>query len=142
LAVRKCSKPTFAYTENEAYVMMSFNVIRSNRIDLKYLSAILNSKLVAFWLKHKGKMQGHIFQVDKEPILSIPVFDTPNDAIKEQIIKLVNQILQLNNDLQTTTLPNQIAQIQRRIEHSEDRINEIVYELYGLSNDEIEMIEK
>ena len=32
LAVRKCSTPTFAYAEREAYVMMAFNVIKSSRI--------------------------------------------------------------------------------------------------------------
>ena len=33
LCVRKCEAPTFAYTEDEAYVMMSFNVIKTDRID-------------------------------------------------------------------------------------------------------------
>jgi adenine-specific DNA-methyltransferase len=39
--VRKCAVPTFAYTQEEAYVMMSFNVIRSKRINLKYLTGLL-----------------------------------------------------------------------------------------------------
>ncbi len=142
LSVRKCTKPTFTYTENEAYVMMAFNVIRSTRINLKYLSALLNSKLIAFWLKHRGKMQGNIYQVDKEPILGIPIFDTPNEAVKEQIIKHVDHLLKLNKDLQSEILPNRIEQIQLRISHSEDRINEMVYELYGLIEKEIEIIEK
>lgn len=73
LSVRKCIHPTFLYTEEPAYVMMAFNIIRSNRISLKYLTAIFNSSVTAFWLKNKGKMQGNNYQVDKEPLLEIPI---------------------------------------------------------------------
>jgi len=39
-------------------------------------------------------------------------------------------------------LPNQIEQIKSRIEYCEDKINEIVYELYGLTEEEVKIIEK
>ncbi|MCL2306090.1 MAG: N-6 DNA methylase [Planctomycetaceae bacterium] len=97
LSVRKCGKPTFAYTEKEAYVMMAVNVIKTNRFHLKYLVGLFNSKPIAFWLKNKGKMQGDHFQIDKEPLLQIPVFD----AIAERqrpIISLVDKILFLKNN--------------------------------------------
>lgn len=111
LCVRKCSVPTFAYTENEAYVMMSFNIIRSNRIDLKYLTGLLNSKLVAFWLKHKGKMQGNAYQLDKEPLLAIPIYK-PSDAIANKVAALVSKIvLQKQNNSNTTKLETQIDEI-------------------------------
>ncbi len=142
LSVRKCSTPTFAYTENDAYVMMSFNVIRSNRIDLKYLSAFLNSKVIEFWLRHKGKMQGSNFQVDKEPILDIPIFDTKNKTKKEQIVKLVEQLLQLNKDLQTVKLETQKEQLRNRIDHTESKINQVICDLYELTEDERNLIEQ
>jgi hypothetical protein len=78
----------------------------------------------------------------KEPILGIPIFDTPNNTIKEQIIKLVDQLLQLNKELKNTILPEKIEQLKQRIEYNEDRINEIVYELYGLTEDDVKMLEK
>ncbi len=142
LSVRKCSTPTFSYTENEAYVMMSFNVIKSNRIEQKYLTALLNSKLVAFWLRHKGKMQGNNFQVDKEPILDIPIFNTPDDDKKSKIITLVDLLLQYNKDLSTATLPNDITQLKERIQNTESKIDQLVYELYNLTPQEIELVEK
>lgn len=74
LCVRKCiDTPIFSYTENEAYVMLSLNIIQTNRINLKFLTGLLNSKLIAFWLKHKGKMQGNNYQIDKEPLMNIPL---------------------------------------------------------------------
>ncbi|MEP2936364.1 MAG: N-6 DNA methylase [Gilvibacter sp.] len=73
LSVRKCEKPLFHYTSSEAYVMMAVNIIKSDTVDLKYLTTFLNSKLVAFWLRYEGKMQGNIYQVDKEPLVNIPI---------------------------------------------------------------------
>ncbi|GAI34013.1 unnamed protein product, partial [marine sediment metagenome] len=67
IAVRKCKEPTFTYTDFDCYVSATFYVIKSERINMKYLTAILNSKLIAFWLRHKGKMQGNNYQIDKEP---------------------------------------------------------------------------
>lgn len=141
LSVRKCLLPTFTYTEDEAYVMMSFNIIKSKRIDLKYLTAFLNSKIVSFWLKHKGKMQGNIYQVDKEPLLDIPIFETKDKTKKEQIVNLVEQIIQLHKDKVKLTLPNQIKMVEDRIAYAEDKINEIFYELYGLTSEETLIVE-
>lgn len=89
LSVRKCINPTFLYTEKPAYVMMAFNIIRSNRINLKYLSAIFNSSVISFWLKNKGKMQGNNYQVDKEPLLEIPIRKIDNTKPFEILVDYI-----------------------------------------------------
>lgn len=74
VALRKCvGEPKFSYVDFDCYVSATFYVIKTQRINVKYLTAILNSKLIAFWLKHKGKMQGNNYQIDKEPLLNIPI---------------------------------------------------------------------
>ena len=60
----------------------------------------------------------------------------------DQIVKLVDNLLQLNKQLQTTKLETQRQQIQRTIAHAEKKIDELVYKLYGLSEEEIEIIEQ
>ncbi|WP_442787250.1 DUF7149 domain-containing protein [Flavobacterium suncheonense] len=121
LSVRKCNQPTFVYTLKEAYTMMSINVIKSIRINLKYLSLLLNSKLVAFWLKNRGKMQGDNFQVDKEPLLSIPIIQPENI---QNFIFLFNEI-QNNKD---------ISVIQKKIDI-------MIYKLYDLTFEEAQLID-
>ena len=59
----------------------------------------------------------------------------------DEIIILVDQILILNQEKQQTTLQTKLNQIQNRIDYCEQRINEIVYELYDLTKDEIALIE-
>lgn len=124
LSVRKCASPTFTYTEREAYVMMAVNVIRTHRVDMKFLTGVLNSRLVRFWLKHKGKMQGSNFQIDKEPLAGIPIA-TATAGQQEEVANLVSSIY---------------AQPESASEH-EAKIDALVYRLYGLSDDEIKLIE-
>jgi len=90
LALRKCvGKPLFSYADFDTYVNQAFYVIKSERINLKYLTALLNSKLVAFWLKYKGKMQGDNYQVDKEPILNIPIKKVEGTKIFEILVDYI-----------------------------------------------------
>lgn len=92
LVPRKSSKPTFSYYNKEAYVMLAMNVIKTNRFNSKYLTGLLNSKLVEFWLKNKGKMQGDNFQLDKEPLQQIPIA-VPSIEIQQLIANIVDYII-------------------------------------------------
>ena len=68
---------------------------------------------------------------------TIPITKSKNS----QIIKLVDNLLKLNKQLQATKLETHRQQIQRTISHTEKKIDELVYGLYGLSKEEIEIIE-
>ncbi len=136
IAVRKCAEPTFTYTDFDCYVSATFYVIKADRINLKYLTAILNSKLVAFWLKNKGKMQGNNYQIDKEPLLAIPVYK-PSNQEQQPIIALVDQFLSIARD---SGYPSNPAE-QPAIKELESQIDQMVYKLYGLTEEEIAVVE-
>jgi adenine-specific DNA-methyltransferase len=130
--LRKCLEPTFTYIDFDSYVSAAFYVIKTSRFDLKYLTGLLNSKLIAFWLKHKGKIQGNNFQIDKEPLLSIPIpfINQNNEIIKDQIASLVDKIIlskQQKPQADTSDLENQI--------------DIMVYKLYDLTYDEVKIID-
>jgi adenine-specific DNA-methyltransferase len=74
VAQRKCpNRPIFTYIDYESYFSATFYIIKSDRIDLKYLTLILNSQLSKFWFRYKGKMQGNNYQIDKNPLVNIPI---------------------------------------------------------------------
>ncbi len=128
IVARKCASPAFTYTDFDAYVSATFYIIKTDRVNQKYLTGILNSKLVAFWLKNKGKMQGSNYQIDKEPILEIPIF-LGNDSQQAEIVSVVDGILNAKStdyDCDVTIL--------------ESKINELIMDLYNLSEDEKETI--
>ena len=131
LSVRKCGTPTFAYTENEAYVMMSFNIVKTNRVDLKFLTGLLNSKLVKFWLRHRGKMQGQNYQVDKEPLMAIPLC-VPSKIGQEKIAKLVKQIIECKQKRPSAQTDDDRVWFDRTIRQFENQIDELVGKLYEL----------
>lgn len=73
ISLRKCEAPTFAYVDDNACFLQTFNVIQQDRVDDLYLLGYLNSSIVKFYLKTQGKMQGNNFQVDKEPLQKLPI---------------------------------------------------------------------
>jgi len=139
IALRKCVEPTFTYTDFDCYVSAAFYVIKTNRFNLKYLTGLLNSKLIAFWLRHKGKMQGNNYQIDKEPLLNIPIppITDQNQPIVEQIIQKVEEILTLTQPKDYDV--NQAK--QENVKMLELEIDKLVYNLYGLTEEEIKIIE-
>ncbi|EIL2848447.1 Eco57I restriction-modification methylase domain-containing protein, partial [Campylobacter coli] len=56
----RCIEPIFVYSNENFYGSRALFFIQTCRINLKYLTGVLNSKLIAFWLKHKGKIQGNL----------------------------------------------------------------------------------
>lgn len=89
LVQRKCPyKPSFVFVDFDSYVNRTFIPLKTNRMDLKYLSGLFNSKLCSFWLKHKGKLQGDNFQVDKDPIMGIPINNDPKFSIISLLVSL------------------------------------------------------
>jgi hypothetical protein len=56
-------------------------------------------------------------------------------------MKSVDELFILNQQKQTTTLPEKIEQLNRRIGYTDEKINNLLYELYGLSEEEIGIVE-
>jgi adenine-specific DNA-methyltransferase len=126
--LRKCSKePIFSYSNFDCYLPAAFYIIQSDRINLKYLTGLLNSKLVAFWLRKRGKMQGNTYQLDKEPLLEIPIYEA-NITEQENIETLVDQIITAKQQNQDTKA-------------LEVQIDQMVYKLYELKDEEIKIVE-
>ncbi|TXE87556.1 class I SAM-dependent DNA methyltransferase [Campylobacter volucris] len=128
----RCIEPIFAYSNENFYGSRALFFIQTYRINLKYLTGLLNSKLIAFWLKHKGKIQGNLFKIDKEPLLNIPIVD-----INSKNEKLVNELASLVDEILKAKEQNKNANTQEQ----ENKINSIVYKLYNLTEEEIKIIE-
>ncbi|MFT4061592.1 MAG: hypothetical protein QM642_04460, partial [Edaphocola sp.] len=81
-------------------------------------------------------------EVKKQHVEQLPIPKNVSEKQRNEIIKLVEQLLHLNADLKTETLPNRMEQLKNRIDYCEDKINQIVYELYGLTEEEIRLVEQ
>ena len=126
VSLRKTSEPYFCYLDKPSYFMAEFYILKTDRINMKYLTGLLNSKLVAFWLRYMGKMQGNNYQIDKEPLMNIPI-KIASENIENKIIDLVDEIIELKK-------------LNKDTQDLEEKIDEMVYDLYGLTEDEKELI--
>lgn len=130
LALRKCvGRPLFSFADCETYVTQSYNMIQTQRIKLRALCTILNSTLIAFWLKSRGKMQGLNFQLDKEPLQQIPIA-VPSETVQSKLESLYEEIA----TILTQNLDADISAKETVIDH-------IVYHLYDLTYDEVLVVE-
>ncbi|GAA8385223.1 class I SAM-dependent DNA methyltransferase [Helicobacter pylori] len=133
IVLRKCAKePIFSYVNFDCYVSATFYIIKTKRFDSKFLVGLLNSLLIRFWLKHRGKVQGNNYQIDKEPLMNIPLIKITksNKPTADKIIALVDKILALKEK-------DPKANTQRL----EKEIDALVYRLYNLTDEEIKIIE-
>lgn len=127
IAVRKCvGHPIFSYCDFECYISQTFNMIQTSRVNLKYLTGLLNSTLIEFWLKNKGKMQGVNYQLDKEPLQQIPIV-VPSKELQEIIGKLVDIIILLSN---TENRASNLVQNSFISSEFETLIDGCIYEIY------------
>ncbi|MBI3502747.1 MAG: N-6 DNA methylase [Bacteroidetes bacterium] len=135
------------YDNHKNYFLDTVNVSRYDSWDkkhsLKYICGVLNSKLVTYWYCNKYKMPTiGLYELHSIPIKPIDFKNTAEKNTHDEIIKHVDLLLKLNEELQEEKLQTKIEQIKQRIEHSEEKINELVYELYDLKKDEIKIIEE
>ena len=140
VSLRKTAEPCFTYTDFDCYVSQSYNVIKTIRFNLKFLTALLNSNVIKFWLRHKGKMQGNNFQVDKEPLLAIPLISVSSEE-QAPFIALADQMLETQGRLQQALSDEDKKLLEQRAAVIDKQIDKAVYQLYGLTEDEVKIVE-
>ena len=115
------------------------------KLGLNYIAALLSSKLFWFFIcKTSTALRGDAYRLTPDYINPFPIklIESLNDAEKQkELIKLVDQLINLNAEKAETKLPTKISQLEGRIEYCENRINEIVYQLYELTPEEIKIVE-
>ena len=122
----------------------NLHVILSEKLNHKFILGVLNSKLTDFYYNQINPEKGEaLAEVKKSHIeqLPLPIIIQNNQLSQKQIVNLVEQLLQLNINLQSATLQTTKDHLKSKIEYNEDKINELIYELYELTAEEIKIIE-
>lgn len=125
MSVRICHRPTFTYTDFDCYVSQTYFAIKTDRVNTKYLTAILNSKLVAYWLRNKGKLKGNLFQVDKQPLIEIPIAVSAHENVLATLVDYILLVHKASNPQIIKYIDNELV-----INAIDEVINHCVYEIY------------
>ncbi|MFH0842879.1 MAG: TaqI-like C-terminal specificity domain-containing protein [Bacteroidota bacterium] len=137
-------RPEFTFDPEGIYTNQKCFIISK---DDKYLLGLLNSKIFSFLFDRLlPKLRGgfyepsYIFFKDF-PIKQINHTDSHDKNSYEKIITLVKEVLKLNEQVLEIRLSQKQYEIFSKIEHCEQRIDEVVYQLYGLTEEEIRIVE-
>ncbi|MBP9890059.1 MAG: N-6 DNA methylase, partial [Leptospiraceae bacterium] len=118
-----------------------------SEINLKFILGILNSKFMGnYWTKNFSDLRQTFPKIkgsylEKLPIKTIDPRNKSEQQLHDEIVKNVDLLLRLNEELQTIKLQTKIEEIQSRIERAEANINQAVYKLYDLTEEEIRIVE-
>lgn len=142
-------KPLVATIDTKHYyTFASTNLLL---IEKKYLDiyayelicALLNSSLLNYYYsKNFSNASGLTVNISKTFLEMLPLPNIDLTKIyRDEIVKLVETMLELHKELQSARLPADKEQIQQRIDHTDRRIDKLVYELYELTEEEIKVVE-
>ena len=127
------------YDDEEYYVKDAMLLLKkSEESDLKYITAILNSKLINYYYKN------YFITIDvlKNALLELPVASadrntTANISEKVKKIEELNKRLNEMGDKKT----DERARIEEEIKKADKEIDELVYKLYRITEEEKGIIE-
>jgi len=114
---------------------------------MKYITGILNSKLLDWFMqKVSTNFHGGYFAANKQFLVQLPIYsiDCANSADKtyhDKMVELVEQMLDFHKRLARAKADVERTMLQRQIDAIDKQIDQLVYELYGLSDEEIKIIE-
>ena len=134
-----------SFDELNFYPQNSVFIISSTAVNLKLLLALLNSKLFDFIYKLRNPQIGKVFAEIKPSV--IKSFPIKNDIffIKNEncslLLALVDQMLQTQKDSHNAKSEADKKLYEQKISMIDKKIDELVYKLYGLTEDEIRIVE-
>lgn len=118
-----------------------------NPHSLRYLQRLLNSRLLD-WFLHgiSTPFRGGYGSYGKRfievlPIRTIDFADRHDRARRDKLVALVEQLPRLQRDLAAAKTAHDKTLVERQIAATDKQIDRLVYELYGLTKEEIAVVE-
>ena len=118
--------------------------------DLRYLLGCLNSQLMSWYFLHRSNIAQRddfpkivLKETRSLPIHPINISDLGDKARHDKMVTLVERMLELNRKKNSGKLaPSEIERLDRDITSTDREIDDLVYELYGITDEERKIIEE
>ncbi|ODS29918.1 MAG: hypothetical protein SCARUB_04979, partial [Candidatus Scalindua rubra] len=119
-----------------------------NPYDIRYFLGLLNSTVMKFYYQAIVQQEGKLFPqirisvLEALPMFTIDFSDPTEHSNHEKMVKLVDRMLDLHKQLSKAKVPHDREVLQRQINATDRQIDQLVYELYELTEEEIHLIEE
>lgn len=129
---------SFAYNEVDWFACTDVYYItkKNGNIKLKYILSLLNSKLYYLWFYLRGKRKGEMLELFYTPLMEVPIKKISEEK-QVPFIEAVDKILSLTGS--DDYLQSAAKQVQ--VKEYEKQIDQMVYKLYDLTEEEIKIVE-
>jgi len=139
------------YLDNEGFWLLDtlygITIKPDIKLNLFYILGILNSPVLTYFLNETGTaLRGGYFRMKTAylkpfPIRTINFSKCAEKKLHDQMVNLVEQMLNLNKKLNNAKLPQEKNLLQRQIETTDNQVDQLVYKLYDLTDEEIIIVE-
>ena len=139
----------FALVDNENILSLTDTTVifeNNQKEDLQYILGLLNSDLLTFRFRSIGKMKGggvlEYFwnSIKKIPIKRINFKNKEEKDIHDKIVFVVSQLIKTKSDQNTARTDKDKTFNQHKLESLTKTLNDHVYALYQISNEEQSLI--
>ena len=114
----------------------------------EYVLGLLNSKLLFWRLRTLSNVfRGGWITCTKQyfgelPIRTIDFSDPAEKTRHDRLVQFVEQMLALHQSLSAARTPQETTALERQIAAADTQIDRLVYDLYGLTEEEIKLVEE
>jgi hypothetical protein len=132
----------FCFTNEEVYLDKTCFMITGS--DLKFLNGVLSSKLMEWFLESELRLLGKTsIQYSKQYIEKVPIpkITSENQQLHDDLVKLVEQMLKAKKEEQNAQSDHEKNLYKNLTESLDYKINNLVYKLYNLTPEEIDLVE-
>ncbi len=119
----------------------------ANLRNYKFVLSLLNSSLINFYFKKTTVPKANSFYIFKTmflkklPIRTIDFHNPIEKKMHDDLVALVDKMLDLHKQLVKASFDSEKEPIERQIKAMDKKIDLLVYQLYGLTEEEIKVVE-
>ncbi|MDD3748174.1 MAG: N-6 DNA methylase [Candidatus Bipolaricaulis anaerobius] len=137
-----CAVSTTTHIPSKAVI-----IVLPRAFNVDYLLGIMNSRLIGFYVRTVGQKGSQrlfprisLSMIRQLPIRTIDFSDPADKARHDKMVNLVQTMLDLHKQLAAAKTEHEKTALQRQIAATDHHIDQLVYELYGLTEEEIRAV--
>ena len=146
--IKIIAMPSSILDNKDEYILLNtVNQLENiSNLDTKFILAILNSKLISWYVYifiFGLAIRTMHFDNPVTSRIPMPVIDLSNPSHKEvhdKIVVLVDNIIELNKKVNTEKNPNSLNMINRQILACEKQLDNLIFSVYNLNDEEKSII--
>lgn len=122
----------------------NLHILISEMVDHRFILGVLNSKLTNFYYQQINPEKGEVLaEVKKTHVeqLPIPKITSENKQLHDDLVKLVEQMLKAKKEEQNAQSDHEKNLYKNLTDSLDYKINNLVYKLYNLTPEEIDLVE-